>query len=107
MRAFQSVWAWFQLKKTLVTENAASGALLEAGYTTGDLTDTPNCVASAMAISSAGVITLSSTAQAGSVALTLTPTAGGAALVAGTPPADNVVWDCTSDNAKYVPAECR
>lgn len=94
-------------QKTLVAENAANSKPLDAGYTVGDLTDTTNCGASAMAIDAAGVITISSLANAGAVDITMTPTAGGAALVAGTPPTDNIVWTCTSSNAKYVPAECR
>jgi type IV pilus assembly protein PilA len=95
-------------QKTLVSENAANGAAsLSAGYATGDLTDTPNCVASGMTIDAAGVITISSTAKAGGVTLMLTPTAASAALTPGSPPTDNIVWACTSTIPKYAPAECR
>ncbi len=40
-------------QKTLVAENAANSKPLDAGYTVGDLTDTTNCAAGAMAIDAA------------------------------------------------------
>jgi type IV pilus assembly protein PilA len=97
-------------QKTLVAENAANGKAFSLGYAAGDLTDTENCEASTMAISEAGAITIKSTSKAKAVTITMTPTAADAALVAGTPPEDNIEWVCKSGSTeedKYVPAECR
>lgn len=88
--------------KTTVMENASSGAALASGFNPN--TATNNC--GAVAISNAGIITVTSTTKAGGAALTMTPTP---ALVAGTPPAAAVTWKCTApaNVHKYVPAECR
>lgn len=88
--------------KTTVMENASSGSAFASGYNANAAT--ANC--GAVAISDAGIITVTSTAKAGTVPLTLTPTP---ALVAGTPPAAAVTWVCstTADKQKFVPAECR
>ena len=88
--------------KTTVTENAASGSAFAAGYNPNAATD--NC--GVLAISDAGVITVTSTAKAGAVALKMTPTP---ALVAGTPPVSIITWKCSAPATehKYVPSECR
>jgi len=94
-------------QKTLVTENAANAKAFEAGYVAAT-TDTANCAATGMAIdATTGAVSIKSTDAAGAVTITLTPTSAGDALAAGTPPTENVVWTCTSDNDRYVPAECR
>ena len=95
--------------KPTIAENAANGA--------ADLTAGVQTVASAdnlknletMSVSSAGVITAVTRANAGSVTLKLTPTAGGAALAASTVPSAPIKWTCTtaSTSFKYVPSECR
>ncbi len=88
--------------KVSVAENAMTGTDLASGYTPN--TASVNC--GAVAIAADGVITVTTTARAGAVALTMTPTP---ALVAGTPPASNISWECTAPAAshKYVPSECR
>jgi len=88
--------------KTTVMENASTGTAFASGFNAN--ADTTNC--GPVAISDAGVITVTTKANAGAVPLTMSPTP---ALVAGTPPAAAVTWKCTSpaDNHKHVPAECR
>jgi type IV pilus assembly protein PilA len=71
-----------------------------------------------------GAISISYAAPAGGGTLNLVPADGGAALVAGTPPGNAIVWTCYSSgkaqvnaagigavaatlNAKYTPANCR
>ena len=91
--------------KTTVVMNASEGAALASGFNANAATD--NC--GAVGISTAGVITVTSTAKAGAVALTLTPTSGGSALTAGTPPTGEIKWVCSIDAAtknKYVPSSC-
>ncbi|MGJ0486546.1 MAG: pilin [Methylomicrobium sp.] len=90
--------------KATVSENAASGAAdLCAGVTAATATEN---VASG-ACSGNGLLTFVTTAKAGGVTLTLTPQTAGAALVPGTPPAQEITWACAGDIAKYVPAQCR
>jgi type IV pilus assembly protein PilA len=91
-------------QKTLVAENAANGKDFDAGFT--QPTATENCEGD-MAIDGSGIITITTTSKAGAVAITMTPQSAGAALVAGTPPTDNITWVCTADKENYVPAECR
>jgi len=94
--------------KATVSENAASGAAdLCAGIAATTLTE--NVTANATPCTGAGVLSVTTTAKAGAFAITLTPTSGGAVLVAGTPPAAEIVWDCTvpAASAKYAPAQCR
>ena len=88
--------------KTTVTENASSGAALASGFAPN--TQTQNCAP--VAISNAGVISVTSTTRAGAVPLTMTPAP---ALVAGTPPATPVQWTCAAPTANHnlVPSECR
>lgn len=93
--------------KATVAENAMSGTTpLSVGWTAPAATANVTSVG----IGAAGAITVTYTAAAKNVILTLTPTANGAALVAGTPPDDAIVWACTvgdADDAKYVPSNCR
>lgn len=91
--------------KVAVAENAASGTALANGWTA----PTATASVSAVAIGAAGAITITYTAAAGNGTIIFTPTSGGAALVAGTPPANSIVWDCTTGSLddKYRPANCR
>ena len=91
--------------KVSVIENASNGNAFGSGYTPP--TATKN-VASVV-IGAAGVITATTTTAAGAGTIIFVPTANGAALAAGTPPATNVSWVCTTGTlqAKYRPAECR
>ena len=107
--------------KTSVAENAANTtADLSAGITpigTGTVKDSTvtksaatDNVAALSVNGDNGVITVTSSTKAKGVILTLTPNANGAALATGTTPTGPVTWKCTvdkSDNAKYVPSECR
>jgi type IV pilus assembly protein PilA len=93
--------------KTTVAENAASGSAdLGAGWTAPSATA---AVTSVGVTAATGVITITYTAAAGNGTIIMTPTAGGAALAAGTPPTDAVVWDCTGGTLldKYRPSNCR
>lgn len=91
--------------KVAVAENAASGTAFAAGWVAP--TATPNV--SEVAISNVGAITITYTAAAGNGTIIFTPTASGAALAAGTPPTNSIVWTCTEGTllAKYRPANCR
>lgn len=90
--------------KTLVAENAAAGVALASGFTTPDATDN----VTNLAVSDAGVITITYEAAAGGGTITLTPTAGGDALVAGTPPSGSISWACASaKDTEHLPANCR
>jgi len=91
--------------KVAVAENAASGTALANGWTA----PTATASVSSVAVGAAGAITITYTAAAGGGTIIFTPTSGGAALVAGTPPANSIVWDCTGGSLddKYRPANCR
>jgi len=92
--------------KTTVAMNASEGAALASGFNANAATD--NC--GAVAISTAGAISVTSTTKAGAVSLVMTPTSGGKALAAGTPPSGEIKWACTIDSAdkyKYVPSSCQ
>lgn len=90
--------------KTTVAMNASEGADLDSGFNANAATD--NC--GEVAISDAGVITVTSTTKAGGVSLTMTPTSDDAALEAGTPPTGAIEWVCSTDedSFKYVPSSC-
>jgi len=92
--------------KVTVSENAASGTALNAGWTAP--APTPN-VTSVDVNAGSGEITVTYTAAAGGGTILLTPTSGGAALVSGTVPNDAIAWTCTGGSllAKYRPANCR
>ncbi|RJQ47586.1 MAG: pilin [Gammaproteobacteria bacterium] len=92
--------------KTTVAENAAAGAAsLSAGWTAPSATD----AVTSIGVGADGTITITYTAAAGNGTMTLVPTSGGAALVAGTPPAQEINWNCTGGTLadKYRPSNCR
>jgi len=67
-----------------------------------------------LAVSTAGVITLQTTAAAGNGSLIFTPHVGGTALTAGAVPSGTIQWACNgtvgangSLVSKYRPAQCR
>jgi type IV pilus assembly protein PilA len=88
--------------KTLVSENAANGSALASGFNAPAATSNVTSVA----VSDAGVITVTYTTKAGGGTIIISPSP---ALVAGTPPTDRITWSCTGGTlaAKYRPAECR
>ena len=93
--------------KATVAENAAAAnASLSAGWTAPAATNNVTSVATDAAN---GTITVTYTAAAGNGNITLVPSSGGAALVAGTPPAGAIAWDCTggSLNDDFRPSNCR
>lgn len=89
--------------KTAVVENAANGNAFDSGYSAP--TATRN-IDSVVINPANGNITMDTTTRAGNGTIIFVPTP---ALVAGTPPASNVTWACTTGTlaAKYRPAECR
>lgn len=97
--------------KTLVGENAASGASLESGFVTPSSTQNVNF----LSIQAGGQIGVVTTTKAGGGGLTLTPSAEGVSLSQGTPPSGVITWDCAAASvngfsalaAKYLPADCR
>ncbi len=97
--------------KILVAENAASAVALDSGWVDPtDTVDTTNV--SAVGIGAAGAITVTYTtavAPAASNTVVLVPSAAGAALEAGTPPTEAIVWTCNTGTLadKYLPANCR
>lgn len=100
--------------KTTVSENAAAASLdLAAGWTAPAATPNVASVAVAGGAAGDGTITVTYTAAAGGTAgadtITLVPTSGGANLVAGTPPAGEIQWNCTGGTLidKYRPSNCR
>ncbi len=92
--------------KTLISENAVSGAALDQGFVAPTATDNVTSVA---VDGATGVITITYTAVAGGGTITLTPTAGGAALTSGTVPTGSISWNCAAGtmSAQYLPAVCR
>ena len=95
--------------KVTVTDNAANGTAFATGLNTSQATQN---IATVPAIGTTGVITVVTTAKAGSMTILITPFDGavGAALVAGTPPTNQIVWACSASPAtkfKYVPTNCR
>jgi len=89
--------------KVSVIENAANGSDFDSGYTPPQATDN---IASVAVDAASGEILVTTTTRAGGGTILFVPTP---ALVAGTPPASNVTWDCTGGSLaeKYRPAECR
>jgi len=88
--------------KVSVVENASSGNALTSGWEPPAATVNTASVA----VAANGQITLTTTPRAGGGTIIFIPTP---ALVAGTPPATNVTWSCTTGtlDAKYRPGECR
>lgn len=95
--------------KSTVAENAANGA---TDLSLGSSTFVATANVSAMTVSPAGLITLTTTPKAGSVILTLQPQVNNANLqVSTTPPASQITWLCRTNTPatmnKFVPSECR
>ncbi|KUM41461.1 pilin [Pseudomonas sp. EpS/L25] len=123
--------------KIVVADNAANATPaanggLGAGYRTGNATTCTaagtctnpigsNNVTNVAITTASGVITVAYTtrvAAAGANQIVFVPQANGAALVAGTPPADPIIWTCFAAGktgapggatllGKFAPAECR
>ncbi|MEL0646566.1 pilin [Pseudoalteromonas agarivorans] len=91
--------------KTTVAENASSATTLNLGWTTPQTTDNVDNIA----ISDAGVITITYTDAAGGDTIVITPTDSAGGLTSGTLPDGALEWDCTGGglDAKYRPANCR
>ncbi|WP_329956066.1 pilin [Collimonas silvisoli] len=96
--------------KITVADNAANGLPFGNGLNAGIATQN---IATPVAIDgTTGAISVVTTAKAGNFTLNVTPGDGklATALVAGTPPANQLVWACWVSSAnvyKYVPANCR
>ncbi len=106
--------------KNTVADNAANGS---SSFTLGASSFSPTPNVAAIAVDpTTGAITTTYTAKAGNGTLILTPRDGGsstAALVAGTPPTNQLVWFCNAAGAtkgggvsgtllaRYAPADCR
>ncbi|MGC1182781.1 pilin [Legionella sp.] len=94
--------------QTIISENAMTGnADLSMGWTP----PAPTSIVENISVSrETGVVSINYTALAQNIVLTMTPKSHGAALVAGTPPTDPIVWICAvteANNDRYVPASCR
>ena len=92
--------------ETTVAENASEASSdLSTGWTAPASTTN----VSSVAVSSAGVITITYQAAAGGGTLTLSPFVDGGALTASTLPSDAITWTCKvgTEPAKYVPTNCR
>ena len=92
--------------KVAVAENAAAGEAFGAGWTAPSASENVTSVAIDATV---GTITVTTTTAAGGGDVTFVPTSDGAALAVGTPPANNIEWDCTGGTLvdKYRPANCR
>ena len=96
--------------KTLVTENAMNAA---ASLNLGFVAPVATQNVASVAVTAAGIVTVTMGANAQNVVVNLAPFDGniaGGALAAGTVPANQVAWACyTPNNAqwRYVPANCR
>ena len=96
--------------KVTVLDNAANGTALATGLNASQ--PTQNIGTIPVIDAKTGAITVVTTAKAGTVTIVMTPFDGavGTALVAGTLPANQIVWACSAIPAtslKYVPANCR
>ena len=100
--------------KVTVADNAANGTPFANGLNAGAATQN---IATPPAVSTAGAITVVTTAKAGAVTIVMTPFDGagaggtpGTALTEGTVPTNQLTWTChvaDSTKWKYVPANCR
>ena len=96
--------------KTLVAENAQNA---NADFSLGWNVTSPTTNVSSVAVSNAGVITITYTtkvAAAGANTIIMQPQSPtGTNLTAGTMPTDRINWTCTGGTlaARYRPAECR
>lgn len=97
--------------KIAVADNAANGEAFAQGWVAPGATEN----LTSTAIDATGVITVTTTVKAGNGTVTFAPGDGvlppadTSTLVLGTPPANNIVWNCTGGTlaAKYRPAVCR
>ena len=99
-RVSEAVTALSAAKATVSENIANNGGVIAVGACAGytPLATATDNVVSTSCTDATGVVSALTTAKAGSVTLTMTPTVN----------ADNTVaWACTSDIAKYAPAECR
>lgn len=92
--------------KATISENAASGSDLDAGWTAPNAT--PN-VSGVAVDGTSGEITITYTAAAGNGTIIMIPTANGVALASGTVPDGSIAWACNTGTlaAKYRPSNCR
>ena len=92
--------------KILVAENAANGI---SNFGNGFSWASATRNVSSISITAGGLITVSMTPQGKVVIVTLQPTSDGSNLVAGTPPANKILWLCRSSpgSEAYVPIDCR
>jgi len=94
--------------KTVVAENAASArADLGQGW---NFTIPTNIVDTIDVDPDTGLITVTYTDEAKAIVVTLEPQSESAAIAAGTVPAAEITWVCavdSTDNNRYVPANCR
>ena len=93
--------------RTTVAENYQTGnENLAAGWEFGDATGE---VTDIVVDNETGEIEITFTPRAGDGTMLFVPQVSGDALVAGTPGADPIVWDCTGGDlsAKYRPSNCR
>ncbi|MFC5740299.1 pilin [Dyella tabacisoli] len=99
--------------KAVVAENAATGATGAGAFSKGATLTTaadksPNVQTTSIS-DTTGAISVLTQARAGNGTVVFTPTANNAALVAGTPPQNIIVWTCASADIKqkYLPASCK
>ncbi len=92
--------------KTLVSDNAMSGNTFNLGY----VAPTATTNVQSIAINAAnGYVTITFTQRAGNGTIILRPQNSGADLVSGTPPSNNINWDCTSGSliSAHRPSTCQ
>jgi type IV pilus assembly protein PilA len=94
-----------------VAENAGNG---QADFSSGWTAPASTGNVLSVAVSAAGVITVTMLPNAKSITFTLSPFSAGTALVAGTVPPDAITWKCAVTGPgtaalmdRYVPANCR
>ena len=93
--------------KATVSENAASGSALDAGWSAPSGT---NNVSSVAVNAGTGEITITYAAAIDSGGtIIMVPTSGGVALAGGTIPSDRISWTCNTGTLKdkYRPSNCR
>lgn len=93
--------------KNVVSENAFNG---NADFSTGFVAPAATTNTKSIAVSSAGLITITFPAKVDlDKTITLQPQVGGVNLTAGTMATDRITWVCTGGTlgAKFRPAECR
>jgi type IV pilus assembly protein PilA len=92
--------------KVTVAENASAGlADFSVGWTAPQATDN----VTSLAVSAAGLITITYTAAAGGGTILLQPSDSAGNLATAAIPNGSITWDCTGGTLddKYKPANCR